>query len=331
MILISGASGFIGRRLAVRLAAERPAEDLRCLVGAREDAFCQTGTSFLRSRSLQPIPAELENCRGLEGLQSPGLVFHLAANTHTWESDHRCNDEGTQNLLRALAPLGPETHFVFTSTTAVMDNRNDLEKPLLPIPKVVSRPLSQYGVSKWRAEEFLRAEAKKQGFRLSIVRLCTVYGPQPRPNTLFDVLKGEVANQSLVSRLNWPGLTSFIHVDDVVNCLSSLADNPPEPGETRTYLLASESKTLAEVARLLYRVQGLTYRAIALPRAAWRLLRHSHRLSRWGATRLPVKLYNALWRFDIAVNPVFHCDTNGMATCFPGFAPRRMADCIAEI
>lgn len=426
MIILTGASGFIGRRLAVRLATEYPGELVLCLVKQDEDVFCQTGVSLLRSHSLQPIPTDLVSGCGLEGLQSPKLVFHLAANTHTWEGDHRCNDLGTEKLLRAVQPLGPKTHLVFTSTTAVMDNREDLERPIEAVRAVELTPLSAYGRSKWRAEQFLRAEAAKFGFRLSIVRLCTVYGPEPRPNTLFAVMKREVARESLVARLDWPGLTSFIHVEDVVSCLLRLggitgrdgvvsarsvaesndarigyedddddkgvrmtglreggpaklnfpspqpspraegeakravatlrrsairqltgdrSPSPwgegwgegepgirlPEPGETRTYLLATESRTLAYVSRLFHAAQGLPYRKISLPDAAWKLSRAAHALCRCGAGRLPVWLFNSLWRFNAAVNPLFHCNTKLFQCWFPEISPRLIADSVEEI
>jgi len=258
-------------------------------------------------------------------------LYHLAANTHTWERDHGCNDLGTRNLLKALCPLGPTNHVVFTSTTAVMDNRNNLNQPLEASPEAEKPPFSRYGQSKWRAEECLRAECVRHGFPLSIVRLCTVYGPQPRPNTLFDVLKREVAGQTLASRLNWPGLSSFIHVDDVVSCLMSVGASPPAPGHTRTYLLATESKTLADVSCLLYSTQGLVYRMISLPKAAWSVLRNAHWLCRWGAAWLPTRVYNALWRFNAVVNPMFHCDTSLMTKWFPDLNPRLMANCIHDI
>jgi hypothetical protein len=350
-------------------------------------------------------------------------VFHLAANTHTWERNHDCNDLGTENLLRALQPLGPKTHVVFTSTTAVMDNRDDLDQPLESARVVARLPFSAYGRSKWRAEQFLRVQAAKYGFRLSILRLCTVYGPEPRPNTLFAVLKQEVARQSLASRLDWPGLTSFIHVDDVVSCLLRVGgvdsaqgrggagivykegkrngtrvtarrkggtpnlNSPspecsprgkggaqhglrvtfngddktlaqaraeeaagqalrlrgclsprftekkilPEPGETGTYLLATESRTLAYVSRLLHAKQGLPYRMILLPDAAWKVLRRAHEVCRCGAGRLPVWVFNFLWRLDVVVNPLFHCDVTAFCKWFPGLNPRLIADTIDEI
>src|SRR5207249_3491434 len=188
-----------------------------------------------------------------------------------------------------------------------------------------------YGITKLRAEEFLRSEARRQGFRLSIVRCCTVYGPNPRPNSLFDVLKREVMKGSLVSRLNWPGLTSFIHVDDLVACLLQIANDPPKPGKTRIYLLATESRTLQQVACLLYRTMGLPYRLVSMPTAAWKRLRKVNLLCRYARHCLPSRLHNHLWRFNLLVNPVFHCDTRQMTDWFPDLKPRRMSGCIGEI
>jgi nucleoside-diphosphate-sugar epimerase len=329
-LIISGASGFIGRRLATRLKSSRPSTDLHCLVKKGEDDFGRSGVECLLSRSMLPVPTDLVHGTGLEHLPKPDVLFHLAANTHTWERDHGCNDLGTENLLRALGPLGPANHVVFTSTTAVMDNRR-LGEPLGPLPLIEQRPFSHYGQTKLRAEEFLRTEAVRQRFPLSIVRLCTVYGPQPRPNTLFDILKQEVAKRTIASRLDWPALTSFIHVDDVVSCLIGLKHNPPPAGETRTYLLATESKTLAQVSRMLYRAQGLVYGMISLPKAVWSLLSNVHRLCRWGAGSLPAPFYNCLWRFNMVVNPVFHCDTSLMGEWFPRLKPKLLVDCINEI
>ena len=120
---------------------------------------------------------------------------------------------GIENLLTAIGEIGPQTHVIFTSSVAVMDNRKTFDAPLTSDTAIDGPPLSQYGISKLRAEDYLKALAKKSGFRLTILRLCTVYGPQPRPNTFFDLLKREVKKRSVVSRLNWPGLTSFIHVE----------------------------------------------------------------------------------------------------------------------
>jgi nucleoside-diphosphate-sugar epimerase len=326
VIVVTGASGFVGRRLAARLATERPGSELRCLVKANDDAFGRSGERVLEKHGIRPVGVDLRPGRGLDGLATARTVFHLAANTRTWEADQSCNDEGTRRFLDALEPLGPGQHVVFTGTVAVMDNRRDLGSPLRADTPVEGNPLSHYGATKWRGERLLRERARERGFSLSVVRLCTVYGPGPRPNSFFDALKKEVARGSLASRLDWPGLTSFVHVDDVVSALLSEADDPPPPGQARTKLLATESKTLQEVAAMLYMAKGLAYRLARLPKAVWRGLAQAHRACRLGRICLPAPAYNFLWRFNLVVNPVFHCDTEASLKSFPGLAPRRMED-----
>src|SRR2546428_14105651 len=114
MIVISGASGFVGRRLAVRLKTEWPAAELKCLVKLDDDNFCANGNELLLSHEIRPVCADLITGHGLDRLQGPEILFHLAANTHTWEKDQRCNDVGTENLLRAVEPLGARNHVIFT-------------------------------------------------------------------------------------------------------------------------------------------------------------------------------------------------------------------------
>lgn len=331
MIIISGASGFIGRRLAAQLRGQQPGTDLRCLAKENDDAFGQSGVRHLKSNSVIPILSDLVTGRGLSGLRSPEIIFHLAANTHTWEPDQRCNDIGTENLIRAVSPLGPESHFIFTSTVAVMDNRKDLGSPLRADTPTDGPPMNRYGLSKWRAEKFLLAEARRRGFRLSIVRLCTVYGPEFRPNTFFDVLKKQVERGTIASRLNWPGLTSFIHVQDVVECLLRVASNPPPSGQPRICLLATESGTLQDAARVTHAASDLPYQEVVLPQSIWRTLGRVHELCRIAQKHLPPAIYNSFWRMNLVINPVFYCDTVSMKDLFPGLNFRRMRDSIAEV
>src|SRR5271166_4230054 len=77
-VTLSGASGFIGRRLAAKIAPKRQA-GLCCLVKKDEDAFGQTGVDYLLSRSIPLIPTDITRGTGLRGLPKPDILFHLAA------------------------------------------------------------------------------------------------------------------------------------------------------------------------------------------------------------------------------------------------------------
>src|SRR5207253_2055710 len=125
---------------------------------------------------------------------------------------------------------------------------------------------------KLRAERWLRDEAMKKGFALTILRLVTIYGPQARSHTLFPVLKRLASIGSLVSRIGWPGLTGLIHVDDAVRIMLTLANIPPKQGVTDTYLAQGEAYSLAEISRMVHRFLRLPYRRITFSVRFWKML-----------------------------------------------------------
>jgi nucleoside-diphosphate-sugar epimerase len=147
MILLTGASGFIGRRLAIQLSERVSPGCLHCLAAPGGSQFEQQGKVILRNVGLECREVDLllsaPGSLRREG-ESSRTIFHLAANTATWQRDHAINDQGTESLLRALGPLGPDTHLIFTSTTAVMDNRTDLNEPLRSDLSTGALPFSQY-------------------------------------------------------------------------------------------------------------------------------------------------------------------------------------------
>src|SRR5213082_2029227 len=97
------------------------------------------------------------------------------------------------------------------------------------------RPFTEYGLSKVRAEEWLRPEGGRRGIALTILRPVTVYGPGCRPNTVQGVLKHGVLRRSFLSRVQWPGQTGFIHVEDLAGVLLALVESAPPAGHAETY------------------------------------------------------------------------------------------------
>src|SRR2546430_5658161 len=92
-ICLSGASGFIGRRLAPKLLDSFPTARIECLTGLGDSDFERAGKDVLRVSGIPFRETDLVTGKGLEGLvQSPAILFHLAASTSTWHPDHRCND-----------------------------------------------------------------------------------------------------------------------------------------------------------------------------------------------------------------------------------------------
>jgi nucleoside-diphosphate-sugar epimerase len=205
-ILITGASGFIGRNLCTRLRGD--GHELSALV--RRPGSEPTGV-----RALTGDLSDSEGLKKIVGEAQPDCVIHLAAEIASQRSEMRIqevNVAGTARLLEACATLAERPRFVFSSTVVTGDAHGELLREDRPLP--VTTP---YGRSKQAGERL----ALESGLATVIVRPSHVYGPGgwyadeliPRLRSLgrFAVI-GSGANM-------W----DVVHVDDVVSALLEAA------------------------------------------------------------------------------------------------------------
>jgi nucleoside-diphosphate-sugar epimerase len=111
---------------------------------------------------------------------------------------------------------------------------------------------------------------------------------------------------ALLGRIDWPGRTSVIHVDDVVAVMIELSLRADASGEV--YCIASESPTVAELSERIAKVMKRPRSPISIPGPALGLLR-------WlvwnkAADRfIPVAARLAFWRLSLIVSDGFWFDT----------------------
>lgn len=251
-VLITGATGFIGRRL------QQPGD--RALVrdgAALPGAVCG---DLLEPASLRAA------CEGIE------RVFHCAGYAHAFHSSDpdvhwRVNFEGTRNLVNAAGEAGVR-RFVFLSSVKAMaepgDRCVDEDWP--------GEPDSAYGRAKRAAEDAVLEAGAKYGMHVVNLRLAMVYGRGGHGN-LERMARG--------IRAGWfPPLPdtgnrrSLVHVDDVVSVMRLVAQTPTANG--RTYIVADPK---AYSGREIY---DAIRRVLGKPPARWRvpaaLLRSGGRL-----------------------------------------------------
>jgi nucleoside-diphosphate-sugar epimerase len=152
--LVTGGTGFLGRRLVERLLAEgrqvavlgrTPAPDLE-----------SRGVRFIRA-SLDDAPAVEAACAGI------GTVFHTAAKVGVWgryDDFFRTNVLGTRALLSGCQRHGVQ-HLIYTSTPSVVYNGRDLAGADESLPLTTDCP-SPYPLTKAIAErEILAANSSR--------------------------------------------------------------------------------------------------------------------------------------------------------------------------
>lgn len=166
--LLTGASGFIGGRLAARLVSE--GYQLRCLVRA------SSNTIDLQELGVELTVGDLTDPASLiRAAQGCSYVLHCGALVSDWatvEEITAVNVRGTSNLLQAAVGASAR-RFIHVSTTDVYG---------YPDARVQESYLATR-FSNWYAQTKLDAEAAVRGVQQTsqletvILRPATVYGP----------------------------------------------------------------------------------------------------------------------------------------------------------
>ena len=138
--LVTGSTGFIGRRLVARLIADFGPDALICLAKGPVTPFEAAALESHRAQGVPCIVADLME----DPLPAPppvDVIFHLAANidTNAADAELRINDEGTRRLIDWLQPILPRTRVVYTSSVAVHDRDRNPSGPLAEKSPLVPR------------------------------------------------------------------------------------------------------------------------------------------------------------------------------------------------
>ncbi len=305
-IWLTGATGFIGRRLARKIAKAFPEAEIHALVRASVDNELErSGREVLAQLPLHLHEVDLLLGTGLSSLPpAPRLLFHLASCTEMLESDHSINDVGTRNLLEAIGPV-PGMHLIYASSIASLDLRDDYSRPVDESTPFPARTCNEYGRSKLRTLAYLKKMSREQGFHLSTMRVTGVYGENTRPTGLYDMVGRLCRRRSLLTRINWPGKVSMIYVDDIAELFVRLAQRP-DPESYLELIPSVENYSLYEMCQLTYAAMQVPQPLpLYLPKWFWRLCRQAALRKGILERALPHRLYTRFWQLFVLCNHEF--------------------------
>ena len=177
-ILVTGATGKIGSRLAKRLAQR--GDHVRALVRDR------TRAADLARERIEVVDGDLLDAQSLAlAVRGIDVVVHCAAffRGATAEQAHAVNERGTQQLATAARAAGVK-RFVFTSTGLVYGSNGGR----LAGEDDPCTPTAAYPVSKLAAERYLLAV---EGLDVRVLRLPFVYGDgDPHIAEVIPMMRG---------------------------------------------------------------------------------------------------------------------------------------------
>jgi nucleoside-diphosphate-sugar epimerase len=222
-ILVTGATGFIGSMLCVRLS-----DVAHEVVACSRSRVELPGIFYVSSPELGP---QADWGVALDGADT---VVHLAARAHVLSerSGHEVDAlysrvivEGTARLARQATEAGVK-HFIFVSSIGAMaessENILTVETPCAP-----STP---YGKSKLKAELALKQIAVAGGMAWSIIRPPLVYG-SGNPGNMERLLK-LVKTGLPLPLASVRNRRSFIYVENLVDLIATCLGNPKAFGKT---------------------------------------------------------------------------------------------------
>lgn len=256
---LTGATGFIGMRLAERLSAE--GHSARCLVRSPERFMMLSHLP-----GLSPVVGDLDNIASLEeGVRGCDTVFHLAAYAKPWSKDkslpQRINVNGTENILKTSLAAGVK-RFVFTSSAAVIGPSPGVEPIAEDYPRTVPW-FNEYEETKAEAEDLVRSYCR-DGMETVIVNPPRVYGPGQvnESNSVTRMIKLYALGKWHIVPGNGTCVGSYVLVDDVVNghILAALRGRPGE-----RYALGGDNLTFEKFFETLAEVTGKRQWLIHMP------------------------------------------------------------------
>ena len=243
VILITGATGFIGSNLVTRLLSELEGALIIGLdnmndyydVSLKEYRLSQLEKAQASSNcSFNFVKGDLADKPLIDKLfneYKPEIVVNLAAQAGVrYSIDHpdvyiESNIIGFYNILEACRN-NPVEHLVYASSSSVYGGN---KKVPFSTEDMVDNPVSLYAATKKSNELLAHAYSKLYNIPSTGLRFFTVYGPAGRPDMAYFGFTNKLVKGETIKIYNFGNCKrDFTYVDDIVEGIVRVMKRPPE-------------------------------------------------------------------------------------------------------
>jgi len=256
-ILVTGATGFIGRALVVELLQQ----DFSVSIVVRSKS-----TTIFPDEIKQFVVGDFANNADFSlALEGVDCVLHLAGKAHIIDKSkmldldefRKINTELTLDLAKQAVTAGVE-RFVFLSSIGVNGNQNN--QPFLEID--TPNPQEPYAVSKYEAEQGLLKLAKNSSLEVVIIRPPLVYGNNAPGNfgRLIQWAGAKIIFPLPLGAVN--NVRSLIAIDNLVSFIIACILHPKAANEI---FIISDDDNLSTTQLLKKIATAFNKKALLLP------------------------------------------------------------------
>lgn len=242
LVLVTGANGFIGRRLIKKL---------------KKDDYNIIGLDIAPNKHTHICDITIESqIIDIFKKYKPTIIIHLAALSSTQKSykeailTQKINYMGTINLLEVATKFNSDLeYFLFASTAEVYGGRfnhffHEMDK---------TNPRTPYSVSKLAAENYIKMRAIELGLKTCCVRFCNTYGRLNNFEFLIEYIFHSFFRGISPSIRTPNSIREFFYVPDHINVYKLILENQP----TGTINASSgEVSSILEVAERIKNIVG---------------------------------------------------------------------------